>query len=102
MNKDKSILDFVKNLEKEIDSSSYKVIDHVESDLFSVYIGNYIETDRLVFISTLNLEKGKYYYECELPEIDEDTKFPVVVSKKDNVDFNQIVNVIRRHLDIRD
>lgn len=102
MDKDKSILDFLKNLEKEIDPSYYKIIDYIKSDKMAIYIGNYIEEDRVVFISTFNLEKGKYYYECELPKINENTKFPTVVEKKDNVDFNQLVNAIKKHLDIRD
>jgi hypothetical protein len=92
-----SIWTFLGQLAKELDSERYQVIDHWDADLFAIGLAALGEPRRLVYVSAFGQESGRYVVECEEPDGDKDYQ---VAGRGEAATFDEVVEMIRRHLSI--
>lgn len=95
--KDRSIWVFLGQLADEIECHHYQVVDFWDADLFAVGIAAAEEPRRLVYISTFKQAPGRFAYECEEPT-DRDQYH--AAERRETASFDEVVEVIRRHLRI--
>lgn len=99
MIKDKSINEFIKRLQQEIGNKNWVIADHWDSDLFAIGIAQEKDPRLLVYVSTYGRSLYRYDYECEIPD-DEAAIGYRSVSKGENVDFKEVVSVLKKHIGI--
>ena len=71
--------------------------DPWEADLMAIGVSTTAEPRRIVYLSTYRLKEGRYYYECESPTGPDPAEYEVLESG-DDVDFDTLLGVMRRHL----
>jgi hypothetical protein len=93
--KDQEILDLLAKL--SLSERGWTVADHWEADLCAVGVALAEDPRRLVYISTYDMEPGRYNYECEAPNetIPDDY---TTTETGENVDFDTLLAVMQRHL----
>lgn len=97
LTKDASIWQLVGELAGRLDAHQFQIIDHWDADLFAIGIGRADKPGRLVYVSTYQQPPGHYAFECEEPH--REHKFEAGY-RANAVTFDQLVDVIRRHLSI--
>jgi hypothetical protein len=95
LEKDQGILDLLTKL--DVSERGWTIADHWEADLCAVGIALADDPRRLVYVSTYDMEPGRYNYECEesnglTPEDYSTTE------TGENVDFHTLLAVMQRHL----
>ncbi len=96
--KDASIVKFVGELRKLVDSAGFALADHWADDPFAIGIASRSDPRRLVYVSTFQKEPLRYYVELEFPpEEKSDLPFKKGTHAED-VGFDTAVEVIVRHL----
>jgi len=93
--KDKSVTDFLGRLELAADLTMVQFVDYWDADLCAIGVKR---ENRLVYISTFNLEY-KYYYELELLDENEVDKY-TVLQRGDDVAENVLISVVKEFLNI--
>jgi len=96
--KDSSIERLLKAL--PLKERAWVIVDHWDGDLLAVGIARKDEPRRLVYVSTRNAGKGKYYYECEVPSGPDQTDYSVT-DEGDEVDFDTLLRAMTKHLSRR-
>ncbi len=95
MLKDTSVWTLLGKLATEIGGENFQIVDHWDAALFSVGIASTKNPRRLVYISTFKKAPGRFAYECESPSKKAIYK---VASRSEDVSFQDLLGVIRRHL----
>jgi hypothetical protein len=95
LTKDASIWQLVGALAGRLDAHQFQIIDHWDADLFAIGIARADEPARLVYVSTYQQPPEHYAFECEEPHREQEYG---VGKRADKVTFDQLVDVIRRHL----
>ena len=97
--KDTSIHEVIAKLQNKLGDTAFDIVDHWEADLCAVGIARPDNHAILVYISTRNLPEKGYYASLELPSVEED--FPYQAAGEfDNLDFEGLVSIIKRHLKV--
>ena len=100
LGKDEAIRLFLAMIQSKLDDESYQIVDHWDASLVSIGIAKPGEPDILVYVTTLGQPEGCYGYECEIPSENPD-EFPFqTVAEGDGVNFETMVEIIRKHLKI--
>jgi len=96
MHKDNIIIDLLTAASIEFPDSKYKIIDNWPADLGSIGISNSNSENQLIYISTYDLARDNYYYECEVP-CDREPFFKVI-SKGYVQSMNELLSIIKGHV----
>lgn len=96
--KDKNIINLLKNLEKKIGENKFMLNDNWEGDLCAIGISDLNEKN-LAYISTFGKKEGIYYVELENININKTGKFQTV-EKHQNVNFEKLEKLFKKHLKI--
>jgi hypothetical protein len=80
----------------QLKENSWIVQDYWESDLDAIGIASKEKPDHIVYVNIFGKANGLYYYECEVPKDSNDYE---VVDKGDNVSFEQLSEIINKHLE---
>ena len=96
MEKDDSIIRFLRRLGTRLPVGTYEVTDHWDADLFAIGVTNPAAPGRLVYISTYNKPHDRYLVECE--EDQGGDALPKTSKKNEDADLAQVVEMIRAHL----
>jgi hypothetical protein len=93
--KDQGILDLLTKL--DLSERGWTIADHWEADLCAVGVALADDPRRLVYVSTYDMEPGRFNYECETS----DESIPddyTTTETGENVDFDTLLAVMQRHL----
>lgn len=95
-NKDESIEALLHRLDSVLGSEAYQVVDHWDGDRFAIGIVSPTDPRRLVYVSTHEQAKGRYFFECEEPAGEADDDYQVA-DTGEQVTFETLVQAIRSH-----
>ena len=95
MVKDQSIVELLTML--RLDERGWQVVDHWEADLMAVGVADRRAPRRLVYVSTLGLAPGRYYYQCE-KENGQNIENYIVVGEDEDIGYQALVKVLEAHL----
>lgn len=96
--KDQGIVDLLAKL--CLTERGWEIVDHWEADLITIGVATKREPRRLVYISTLECDPGRYYYECEVPNGPDVCDY-MVMARGNGVDYPVLIKVIEFHLSLR-
>ena len=97
LTKDASIWRLLGELADRLDAHGFQVVDHWDADLFSIGIARVDAPERLVYVSTYRQPAGRYAYECEEPDGEQEYE---VTGRADGVILDHLVEIIRAHLSL--
>lgn len=104
MKKDRSIIDFLKDLEKTIDKEEYKIVDYWDGDLCAIGIENPINPGTMIYISTFDMPYKHFYVNIETPicNLNSNENDITNFTSKEflDVEFNKLIDIICKHLTI--
>ena len=101
LRKDRSVIDTVAALQARL-GSDLVVVDHWDADLTATGVGRSSDPARLVYFSILDRAPNRYYVDLEFPPQD-GSDLPYEEGERfDDVDFEQLVSIVSRHLSLED
>ncbi len=97
LHKDASIVQLIQRL--KLERRGWAIRDYWEADLCAIGVSSTPFEGRLVYISTFGKPTGKYDYQCEQLRSGarEDTDYEII-AEGHNVDYDELVAAIERHL----
>ena len=96
MNKDSSIIEVMAKL-KDQSTNEIEVIDHWDADLCAIGFWNGREKERIAYVSTYNMEDGKYFLSLEFPEQEGSDESSEDIDYHD-IDFSELLDRFTNHL----
>jgi hypothetical protein len=100
LTKDESILDLIGRLKCRLGDDAFDVVDHWESDLFSIGIARPDNHGVLVYICTFERPPENYFVSIELPP-KLGTGLPYTPCGDFQVEgSNELVHIIRKHFGV--
>ena len=99
-NKDRSILDVLTLLRRDLGGAAFVLVDHWEDDLAAVGIARADNERVLAYISTYGLAPGRYYLELETPGPSADTTDYHVVQRSESMDYEALCRAVAKHFGV--
>jgi hypothetical protein len=95
--KNRSFIELLERLERELGPDGYQIRDHWEGDLIATGVASPEDPEKLVYVCE-HVPGERWDYECELAYLDaEEDEYPPTVEEHENVGFEELLAAIRRH-----
>ena len=101
LEKDRSVIDTVAALQARL-GNDLVAVDHWEADLTATGVARSSNPARLVYFSILDRAPNRYYVDLEFPPRDGSDLPYEQGDRFDDVDFEQLVSIVSRHLSLDD
>ena len=98
LNKDRSILDVLARLERELGEAAFRVVDHWEASACAIGVASPKDQRVLAYISTFDKPEGYYFLSLELAPPPGSERSYAPAGEFEHVDFPKLAWLIKRHL----
>jgi hypothetical protein len=99
LEKDQSVISTLHSLRERF-GDALTIVDHWDADLVAVGVAALASPSPLVYFSTWKCEPGRYYVDLEWPARPNSDQPYEQGEKFDDVDFETLVSIVSRHLNL--